>query len=273
MMQITNTHNLPQSLFDAICTVNAKYDKGEADLSVTQLIDSARISQLRKQHQEDIIEDASDMLWRFFGSLAHETIANMDDFGVLKEERLYTKLEGKVISGSPDLFDGEKVVDYKITSIYKVKNGVDISWERQTNIYRYLLVDHKWDPLELEIVAILRDAHADDEKVAVLPVKMWSLKNTEEYIRQRIQSHIQAETTLPLCSEEERWHSPRKFAVMKTGNKRALKLFDIKIEANLYMKQVQEKEKKAIYIEERPGEDKRCKLYCNVYNFCDQAKL
>ena len=266
-MKITNNSNLPRSLFDAICKVNAKYSKGNADYSTTQLIDSPRISQLRKQHWDEIEEDAGDMIWRFYGSLSHEIIANMEHWNVLNEERMYTELDGKVISGCPDLFDGTKVTDYKITFNAK---GVKPEWEKQLNVYRYILCDNKWEPKELEIVAILRGAVRDDPKVVVLPVAMWDMARAEAYLRERIQKHIEASTTLPLCTEEERWYTERKFAVMKAGNKKATKVFGLKVEANLYMKVLQEKEKKVVYIEERPGESKRCKMYCNCVSFCSQ---
>lgn len=266
-MKITNNNNLPQPLFDAICKVNAKYSKGDADYSTTQLIDSPRISQLRKQHWDEIEEDASDMIWRFFGSVGHEIIANMEHWNVLNEERMYVELDGKVISGCPDLFDGKKITDYKITfSAKEVKS----EWEKQLNVYRYILYDNKWEPGELEVVAILRGAVRDAPKIAVLPVRMWSIDYTEQYIRERIQRHTEAARILPDCTEEERWYTERKFAVMKRGNVKATKVFSLKVEANLYMKILQEKEKKVIYIEERPGESKRCELYCNVSRFCTQ---
>ena len=268
-MKITNNNNLPQPLFDAICKVNAKYSKGNADYSTTQLIDSPRISQLRKQHWDEIEEDASDMIWRFFGSVGHEIIANMEHWNVLNEERMYTELDGKVISGCPDLFDGKKITDYKITFNAK---GVKQEWENQLNVYRYILYDNKWEPEELEVVAILRGAVRDDPKVVVLPVRMWGTGDAENYIRSRIQSHVIAVDALPLCTEQERWYTERKFAVMKAGNKKATKVFSLKVEANLYMKVLQEEKKKVIYIEERPGENKRCQQYCNVNRFCTQFK-
>lgn len=264
--------NLPDALYEAIVRTNSKYTKGNADYSTTELIDSPRIAQLKRKHWDEIEENAEDMLWRFFGHISHEVLANTSDWNVLKEERMYAILENKTISGCPDLFDGNKVTDYKITSIYKVKNGVDESWEQQLNIYRYILVNNGWQPKELEIVAICRDAHVGDSKVVMLPVAMWDMAKAESYLRGRIQAHTEAFITLPLCTEDERWYTERKYAVMKTGNKRALKLFSLKVEANLYLKKIQEKEKKLIYIDERPGISKRCEKYCVVSRFCDQFK-
>lgn len=268
-MQI-NQGNLPNALYAAICNVNAKYDKGNADYSVTQLIDSPRISELRKKHWNEIEENAEDLIWRFFGSIAHEIIANQPDWNVLHEERMYSELDGITISGCPDYFNGITIDDYKITSKYSIANGVKDEWIKQLNVYRYILADNKWNPEKLQITAICRDAGKDDPKVVILPVEMWTLEQAETYIRTRIQLHEQAKQILPFCTEEERWYSERKYAVMKDGNKRALKLFNLKLEANVYMKSIQEKEKKKIYIEERPGIPKRCEKYCNVSKFCTQ---
>ena len=262
--------NLPEPLYQAILKVNSKYSKGEADYSVTQLIDSPRISMLKQQHWDEIEENAEDMIFRFYGQLAHNILAESSDFNVLQEERMFSKIEGKVISGCPDWFDGNVINDYKITSKYSVAHGVKEEWVKQLNVYYYLLVDNGWEPKELQIVAICRDAGKDDPKVVILPVEMWDLAQAEAYIRARVNLHEQAKEALPLCTEEERWYSPMIFAVMKTGNKRAIKLFDLKIEANGYMKLLQKKEKKLIYIDERPGESKRCSKYCNVNKFCSQ---
>ena len=268
-MKITKG-NLPEPLYQAILKVNAKYSKGEADYSVTQLIDSPRISMLKQQHWDEIEEIAEDMLWRFYGSLSHEIIAASSDWNVLHEERMFTKTEGKIISGCPDWFDGTLINDYKITSKYSIAHGAKDEWVKQMNLYRYILVDNGWHPASLQIVAICRDAGKEDAKVVILSIEMWDLKHTEAYIRERVQLHEQAKKVLPFCTEEERWYTSPKFAVCKEGNKRAIKLFDLKIEANGYMKLLQKKEKKLIYIDERPGESKRCSKYCNVNKFCSQ---
>ena len=154
-MKITKG-NLPEPLYQAILKVNAKYSKGEADYSVTQLIDSPRISMLKQQHWDEIEEIAEDMLWRFYGSLSHEIIAASSDWNVLHEERMFTKTEGKIISGCPDWFDGTLINDYKITSKYSIAHGVKDEWVKQMNLYRYILVDNGWHPASLQIVAICR---------------------------------------------------------------------------------------------------------------------
>ena len=68
---------------------------------------------------------------------------------------------------------------------------------------------------------------------------------------------------LPMCSEEDRWYTGDKFAVMKNGRKTALRVFDNEEEANTYMA-----ENGGDYIEQRKGEDRKCKDYCLCCHFC-----
>jgi hypothetical protein len=61
-----------------------------------------------------------------------------------------------------------------------------------------------------------------------------------------------------MCTDEERWTTPQKFALMKNGAKRATKLFDIKPET------VED----GYFIEHRPAVYRRCEDYCSVSKFC-----
>lgn len=270
-MEITNKTGLSKALYDAIVKVDKKYSKGDADFSTTELIGSPRIRILMQRHKEEITEDASDLLWRFMGHVVHEVLANMDNTHVLVEERFFVTVDGKVISGCPDLYDGSKITDYKFTSKYAVKDGVKPEWEPQLNIYNYILERNGFNSRELEIEAILRDAVRDEPKTKTMKVLRWDTVITLAYIKGRIKLHLEAEKELPLCTEEERWHVPDKWALMKKNRKTAIKLYD--------------NEKKALdsitddgktYVEHRPGADKRCgcppKGYCAVSDFCEQFK-
>ncbi len=97
---------------------------------------------------------------------------------------------------------------------------------------------------------------------AKLPVILWDDSTTEAFIRERIKAHIEGEENPPICTPEERWRKPDKWALMKkSGQKRALKLYDTERQA--------EAAKGAMhYIEPRPGEDVRCLFYCPVNKFC-----
>ena len=57
---ITNKYGLPSSLYNALA--NDPY-VGGGDISITRLIAPPRIVALRKRHEAEIVEDASDRIW------------------------------------------------------------------------------------------------------------------------------------------------------------------------------------------------------------------
>ena len=69
-MRYTNKHNLPDPVVRALTS----YEKGQPveGLRVTTLIDSPRISQLRRQYSGQITEDVSDLVFRVLGTAIHE---------------------------------------------------------------------------------------------------------------------------------------------------------------------------------------------------------
>jgi len=70
---------------------------------------------------------------------------------------------------------------------------------------------------------------------------------------------------IPPCTPEERWDSPSKYAVMKNGVKRAVRLFDIQEEAD----QLATSKGAGHYVEVRKGESRRCRSYCLCRQFCN----
>ena len=66
------------------------------------------------------------------------------------------------------------------------------------------------------------------------------------------------------CTPEERWERPTHFAVMKQGQKRVVRVFDTREEAEGNIT------KAGLYVEERAGSSVRCEYYCRVASFCPQ---
>ena len=88
----------------------------------------------------------------------------------------------------------------------------------------------------------------------------------------RLKAHGDAQHVLPLCSPEERWERPAKFALVKEGNKRAASLHDTFDEAAAARDAITPAG--ATYkhrIEERPAEPIRCAQYCSARPVCSQA--
>ena len=286
-MEITNNYNLPKSFVDF--ARNDKYSKGQADISVTTLIDSPRVRLMREQHHDDRVVDVVDNIWALFGTAVHHVLESTEPAdNVVLEERLFTKINGWVLSGA---VDHQKVwehlveiTDYKVTSVWSVIHG-KIDWERQLNVYAYLVQKNKGKKVtKLSICAILRDWNRRDAQnkpnypqapVVMVDIPMWDEMTRIEYIHKRIKLHQEAqvlydmENNFPLCSDEERWKRDDAWAVKKKGLKRAMRVFDNEDEAKVFSGA----QEVPTEIEHRAGEYVRCNGdYCGVAQFCSQYK-
>jgi hypothetical protein len=70
---------------------------------------------------------------------------------------------------------------------------------------------------------------------------------------------------IPPCSAEERWERPPKFAVMKTGLKRAVRLFDERETAE----RLDSESGNNHYVEHRKRESVKCRSFCLCCHFCN----
>lgn len=271
-MKLTNRQNLPQAIFDAV--KNDPYSRGESDISVTELIGPPRISALKRQHEDELEEDAGDRIWSLMGQSIHTILERANRVGVA-ERRLKMTCEGWAVSGGMDLYQEDGVlVDYKTTSAWSVKSGIKPEWTEQLNIYAEVLRANGHPVTGLRVVAILRDwsklearreGDYPQSQVQTYTVELWPQEKAQKYIRERVILHQQARVTLPQCSPEDRWQKAPKFAVMKTGGKRAVKLYDNQADAESHAS-VQ----KDLRVDVRPGEATRCAAYCAVAKFCTQ---
>lgn len=275
-MKITNNFNLPEPLVRAI--TNDNYNKGGADYSVTELVKPPRIAALERLHWENLEEDASDRLWLLMGKAGHEVLRKSSAGGIV-EERCVVELDGKKVSGQLDYAIELKAIwDYKFTSVYAVKDGVKPEWEQQLNCYKYMAEQYGVVVNELKIIAIFRDWSVNEARrnpefpqsqVQVLPVRIWAKDAVEFWMRRRIKLHEEASKgVLPMCTPEEVWERPEKFAVMKKGAVRATKLHEVMDEA---WKDATGRGT-AYTVERRPAERPRCESYCSVSDHCLQFK-
>lgn len=277
MKPITNIHGLPEPLVRAVS--NDSYTKGDADWSITQLIKPPRIVILEKQFKDQIVEDASDRIWSLIGQIGH-SILERAAMKELSEQTLTMTVLGKKIKGQIDLLNkgenGFEILDYKLTSAWSCKDGPKIEWLSQLNLYRLLCSENDITVSSMKIVAIYRDWSVLEAKrnqdyprsqVQVFEIPMWDLAYTDKFACERVQALIDAETTLPLCTDEDTWAKPEKFALMKKGGVRAIKLFDTRASAESAMS-----DPKNQFIEHRPAEYTRCNAYCACEPFCLQAQ-
>ena len=271
MGTLTNLHGLPQSIVDAV--TNDPYTGG-GDISCTKLIDSPRVRVLGGKHKDEITVDVSERVWALLGQAVHTILerAGLRQEGMVVEERLYAEVNGWQVSGQVDNMHLElhKLSDYKVTTVWK-KNGSD-SWTRQLNVLRWLAHQNGYTITTLVVIAIfrdwrkaeaLRDPSYPQAAIQTIPVPLWSLEETEEYIRERVAIHQAASKGIDIqCTDEERWMSPSTFALMKDGGKRAVRVADHADDLGDVME--------GYSIVERKGEPKRCLMYCDVSAFCTQ---
>jgi hypothetical protein len=269
-VNLTNTYNLPDAILQAV--KNDPY-KGGGDISVTKLIDAPQRRQLMSQYKESIVEDVSNRIWSLLGQAVHTILerANKSD---LVEERLYAEVNGWQLSGQFDRIGLQDATldDYKVTGVYKVMAGSFTDWTWQLNILRWLARQNGYQVDRLRVVALLRDwSGAELERKANYPVapmvtidiEVLSDEVIENYIRTRVGLHQRARAgETVLCTDEERWYEGTKWALMKKGGKRAIRVYENKDDI--------EPLAEGLHIEERKGSYKRCAKWCEVAPFCQQ---
>lgn len=282
-MIYTNLSNLPAPLVSAI--KRDTYDKF-GDISITGLIKPPRMRQLESRYDDWITEDVAEGIWRLIGSIGHAIIERADQDNHLAEERLTMRRLGWTISGKSDLLDSSMLLsDYKFTSVYAFLLGDKPEWAVQLNLYAALYREHGFEVRTAQIVGILRDwqksraqREPDYPRVGVIvqSIELWTPKEQEEFLLERIRLHQAAETLadddLPECTPDERWQRPDVWAVKKKGNKRALSggLHSTETSAQAFA-MIQSA---PVELEHRPGASVRCESYCSVAQFCSQwAKI
>lgn len=271
-MKYTNRASLPDAIVRAV--TNDGYSKGDADYSVTQLLKPARIVALEKKHAEELTEDVSDRIWSLLGQAAH-TIAERANHQDIAERRLTIKVGEITVSGGMDLYQ-EKAgtyFDYKVTSVWKVKNGDFEEWTNQINLYSVILRENKIDIKNAYVIAILRDwskleARRDPEypqsQVSMIPIPLWEPEKALSFMKTRIAVHEAAKKILPECTIEEMWAKPDVWAVKMTKAGKAVNggLYAVEDKAKDHANRI------GGFVEYRPGIRTRCEAYCAAAKFC-----
>jgi hypothetical protein len=193
------------------------------------------------------------------------------DDGKTREKRFHANHDGTTISGAIDLIgDDGSVIDYKVTSTYSVMRGLKEDWEKQLNLYAWLLRQNGVATTSLNIVAICRDwtrskvgtYQYPDSMVVTLKVPVWPESRQDRYLAERIRIHSM-ESTLP-CTTEERW---ARGAYKVTGGKGRPKPFDSLHEAEQHLMMADNPKLKIV---EAEAKYVRCEGWCDVARFCPQ---
>ena len=270
-MRVTNKHGLPQVVVDAV--LSDPYTGG-GDISTTKLIDAPQIKVLGSQYKDQITTDVSDRVWSLLGQAVHTVLerAGIRAQGMVAEHRFFAEYNGWTLSGQADVLDLDAgaIRDYKMTTVFKAKGNH--AWNRQLNVLRWLAMQNGYVINRLEIIAIFRDwRKTEAEKnpdypqaaIQTIDIPVWDDEQLEQYLDERVRLHQAAVRGEPVsCSDEERWKDDDKWAIIKPGGARALKVVDAQPEP--------EAVPAGYIVQHRPGQYKRCLHYCDVAAWCPQ---
>ena len=257
-MNFSNRLNLPDPVVKALSSDD--YDSGAVNSSVTTLIDAPQIKMLTRKHQDEIEGDVSDRLWSVLGTAVHNMFENHASGDYLSEERLFAEIKG-----------------------WSIIFGKD-SWAQQLNFYAWLVRQCKDVTVnKLQIVAVLRDWKQSEAQfkpdypqagIVIVDVPLWSTSQQDDFVAGRVELHQQAERDyingdpIAFCTADERWARKPKYAVMKKGRKKAVKLHTDEVEALSHCERLGAGHS----VDHRKGESVRCERYCEVSKFCQQHK-
>lgn len=284
-MKYTNVLNIPQPIADAV-----KYDSysaGKSDITVTSLISPPQKVALEKEHAEEITRDVSEEIYALMGKSIHSILERADVSGI-KEDRLYTEVQGWKLSGQFDrlalcMIDGVMTLqDYKMASVWEYIFGIKPDRIEQLNSYAELIRrnygPNLW-PQKLQVAFIFRDwqlskAKRDkdypQQQVAIVDVPLWESQQVDGFWVEKINEHQDAQANVMRpCTDEERWKDPAKYAVIKAGVAKAKRVLGNMQDAIDWIAE-NKKDKDELSIEIRPSEPRRCIDYCHAAPFCPQ---
>jgi len=288
-MKITNKLGLPKPFVSA---VESNYKYKDKQYSVTSMLnDSMRETILKRRYHDKIEQDVADMIWMIVGNGIHKVLENSTEAPEeLKEEYIKIEvIEDYFLSGKADLYNEkeQKITDYKTCSAWKIVYGDYTDWKMQTLLYGWLFRQIGFPVKKGEIIAIMKDFSSSkakyDSSYPQYPVQTITFnflekdfKNIDKYIHRKFEEIKKLEKLkddeLPMCSAKDRFNNGDKYAVKKKKNKTATKLHDTLEEAKKHLSNL-EKDYPNIYeIETRYGEDRKCKDYCSVCNYCNYYK-
>lgn len=275
-MTVKNYLGLPDALVQAIST-NRHNEKG--CYSATTLLRGTMETILTERYFDEIEVDAADSIWQVFGTATHSIFEKQND-NSFKEESFSVQVSNSKVTGRVDAYnlETETIIDWKTASVWKIQFADFDDWKKQGLIYAWLLKQSGLSVKRCEFIALLKDHSKskarNDASYPQSPVYKYAfdvtdadLEEIENFIKGKIAELEEAEKLadweIKPCSNEERWASGEKWAVMKTGRKTALKLFDDEKTANEMMAKLG-----GTYVEHRPAESRKCLDYCTVCKWC-----
>lgn len=231
-MKIIND-GLPEPVFEWILQIQSQYSKGNADISVTELINPPKVRVLTKRNYDNIVVKASTLLNVTVGNQVHDGIETACRTGI-SERRLSIDVKGWKISGGMDHYNDGTLSDWKTANKWKTMlsadNGRLEEFENQLNVYAHILRSHDIPVNKLKVWIWFKDWNKGEHTSALkkgaifdnyyksgyperewlhLDLKLWSHEEAKSYIEERVRLHQEAEKALPDCSPDETWKGKR----------------------------------------------------------------
>lgn len=295
-MILTNKMKLPEPLVRAIAKSIEKPHNEKGHYSVTTLQTGIRQTILTERHYDEIETDVSDEIWALFGTAVHSLLereAKPEDEAIAEMALNYEIPEG-IITGKSDLVtlgtdqNDPLVEDYKTCKAFAVMfPDTAKRWREQLACYcalldtkgikvrngRVLAFLKDWSPAEAvrrgadypeKPVVVFRWKYSDKEINAALADMVDKVQNIKSL-------ENTADDELPMCTPEERWTEPTKYAITKIGNQKAAKVCDTMEEA-LELIKTSDRYKYGCEIVAREGRNVKCHSYCKAAKFCNFFK-
>jgi hypothetical protein len=280
-MKITNKLNLPETLKRFI---DPEPHNKPGEFSATTLLKGNKEILLTQRHFDEIEIDIADMIFAIFGSAVHYLLEH-EEPETFVEEKVTNSVMGYTITGKMDLYNMATghIDDYKTAAIWKFIYKDFEDWKKQGLIYGWLLRKNGLPAESVRFIGFLKD-HSKrkaryDAGYPQKPVELYEFNITdsdideiENYICEKVYSlHAdqgKLDDEIEPCTAKERWQKPSKWALMKDGNKKAIKLYDSQDEAESAMAE----KGNNYYVQERPEENIKCLDYCACKHFCNFYK-
>jgi hypothetical protein len=275
-MVTTNVMNMPQAFVNYVSNVR---HNPSGTLSATTLLQGDKQIVLYDRHFEEMTQDAADLVWATFGTAFHSIMEKQED-DAFKEEAFSVPVGSWKVTGRVDRYDlqNEILEDWKTASVWKVIYSDFKDWKAQGLTYAWLMKQNGLNVKKCRFVALLKDHSKTEAKrksdypqkpvfIYEFDVTEKDLEETEKRIKAKIESVTAAyklgdDDILP-CTDEERWATSTKYAVMKEGRKTAVKVCNSMDEAQALLTSADYR------VEIRPGESKKCADYCPCAEFCN----
>lgn len=260
-MKITNKHNLPEQIIKL----------AEQDLriprphyySVTELLKPIKEIILYRRYYDVITQDISESITAMFGTAFHTMIEGVST-GDIENSIKFEIYPGVFLTGRYDRYENHILFDYKTTSVWKYQNSDFSDYRKQGLMYVWLMHKNGVYVEKCVFYVFLKDhslskANRSDNYpetafgIYEFNVHASDLIEIENYIKTRIQNIENLLDTpdnlLPMPTYDESWYTGDKYAVIKQGGMRAVKVFDTLEDAKDYMNG-----NSGLYIDIRKGE-------------------